>query len=459
MYRFGLRVKRLILVIGDFIVFEFSLILTLLLRYRTVSWDIWNQHAMPFTILSLLWIMTFYIAGLYELNVTHDGLRLLRTFLEGMIANLGIAFTLFYLVPVFGIAPRTNLILDFALVLLFGYAWRLLYNRLLAPTLFRNRVLFIGNPDDAARVHELLESSALGFELVAVAETAPGTRFDDGRITWHVSIDVINNLLSEKNISTIVLGHKQDDIPGLRDALYQTLFTPVTILDRASLEELLTGRVPLEHVSQTWFLEHLRESEKAWYEAVKRVFDVVFAIPVGLVTVTLLPFVAIAIKLSSPGPILYSQIRIGKYGKPFRIWKLRTMRTDAEKNGPQFTADAKTDPRLFPIGRILRQLRIDELPQIWNVLRGDMSFVGPRPERPEFVEKLTEQMPFYALRHLTRPGLTGWAQVRFLTPIAGLDDNLKKLQYDLYYIKHRSLLLDGAILLKTVGIILRRQGT
>jgi lipopolysaccharide/colanic/teichoic acid biosynthesis glycosyltransferase len=135
------------------------------------------------------------------------------------------------------------------------------------------------------------------------------------------------------------------------------------------------------------------------------------------------------------------------------------MDADAEKDGPRFTASTKTDPRLFPLGRLLRQLRIDELPQIWNVLRGDLSFVGPRPERPEFVEPLTERMPYYNLRHLTRPGLTGWAQVRFLTPTSSLEDNLKKLQYDLYYIKHRSLMLDLAILLKTVGIVLRRQGT
>lgn len=142
-----------------------------------------------------------------------------------------------------------------------------------------------------------------------------------------------------------------------------------------------------------------------------------------------------------------------------RIWKFRTMHTDSERGGAQFTANAKTDPRLFKFGRIMRQLRIDELPQVWNVIRGDLSFVGPRPERPEFVAPLNEQVPYYALRHLARPGLTGWAQVLYLTPTAHLEDNLKKLQYDLYYIKHRSLVLDAAILLKTIGIVLRRQGT
>ena len=233
----------------------------------------------------------------------------------------------------------------------------------------------------------------------------------------------------------------------------------MTLLDRTALEETITGRIPLEYVSQTWFLEHLRENEKAWYEMAKRIGDILMAIPFGIITLILYPIVALIIKISSPGPVLYSQIRLGKFGKQFRIWKFRTMHVNAEKNGPQFTADAKTDPRLFAAGRVLRRLRIDEFPQIWNVLRGDLSFIGPRPERPEFVEQLTERMPYYSLRHLTRPGLTGWAQVRFLTPTASLEDNLKKLQYDVYYIKHCSPLLDMAILLKTIAIVLRRQGT
>lgn len=458
MPQIGLHVKRFLLVCGDFLIFQLALVLTILLRYGSVQSDVWNAHALPFAILSISWIICFYIVGLYDLALTRDGLRFLRTFLEGMIANLGLALALFYLTPFFAIAPRTNLILDFVLVLLLGYAWRLGFNRYLAPVLFHNRVLFIGHPNDAVRIRELFQQhSALGFELVAVAETAPGTRFDDGGITWHVSLDVIDKILIERNINTIVLGHRPDDIPGLRDALYKTLFTSVALLDRTSLEEILTGRVPLELVSQTWFLEHLRESEKAWYEAFKRVTDIVAAIPFGIATLIAYPVVATATKLSSPGPVFYSHIRIGRYGKPFRIWKFRSMIVNAEAGGgPQFSS--KDDPRITRVGKFLRATRLDELPQIYNVLRGDMSFIGPRPERPEFVEELTRQMPFYALRHITRPGLTGWAQVKF--PYAGtIEDNLKKLQYDLYYIKHRSLLLDVSILLKTVGIVLRRQGT
>jgi len=454
---FGLNFKRLLLLFGDYCVFGVALLLTLFLRYGRFDAAILDAHLVPFAFLGVIWLVTFYINGMYSLSLARDSVAFFRTFLESMIVNLGISLAFFYLFPVFGIAPRTNLFLDFALILLLGYAWRLLFNNRIAPSLFRNRILFVGHTADAARVKSLLQDSALGFELVAVAETAPGTHFDDGAVGWYVNVDAIDRALKERNVNTIVLGHRPDEIPGLRDALYRTLFTPVALLDRASLEETLTGKVPLEYVTQTWFLEHLRENEKTWYETFKRLVDILMAVPFSLLTLAIYPVVAVLIKLTSRGPVLYSQIRVGKYGAPIRIWKFRSMRVDAESQGqPQFAC--ANDPRVTPLGRFLRASRLDEWPQIWNVLRGELSFIGPRPERPEFVEELTRQMPYYALRHLTRPGLTGWAQINF--PYAStLEDNLKKLQYDLFYIKNRSPLLDVSILLKTVGIVLRRKGT
>ncbi len=454
-----IQFKQFLLLLGDYAIFHLALLATLFLRYGVVTPANYHNHLFPFLILGILWVVSFYVVGLYDLVLTRDSLKFFRAYLEGMLANLAIAFGFFYLLPIFGIAPRTNLLLYFACGLLLGYAWRLIFNRAIAPALFRNRVLYVGHGTDAAKVQNLFQKSANGFELVAVVETAPGTRFDTGEVTWYANLNVIDQVLRERGVQTIVLGHRPDDVPGLCDALYKTLFTSVTLLDRASLEETITGRVPVEYVSQTWFLEHLREHEKTWYEACKRVGDIVLAIPVGFMTLLLLPFIACLIKLSSSGIVFFRQQRIGKNGKLFELVKFRSMRTDAEKNGSQFTADAKTDSRLFQVGRFLRRTRLDELPQVWNILRGDMSFIGPRPERPEFVEELMRQMPYYALRHLARPGLSGWAQVRYLTPVAKLDDNLIKLQYDLFYIKNRSVLLDVAIFLKTVGILVRRQGT
>lgn len=459
----SLNLKRGILIFGDLAVFELALIVTLLLRYGKLDPLLFQAHLTAFSILSLFWIVTFYIAGLYDLVLVHDPLKLFRTYLEAMIANLAVAVAFFYLIPVFGIEPRTNLFVHFAVSLLLGYGWRLFFNKTILSRFSRGRVLYIGPADEAGRVHELLRQSSLGLDLVAAIQTE-GNPNRHLPIRWIENLNALDQTLREEKIQAIVLGVKPDDRPELKNALYQTLFTQIILLDRAEIEEQTTGRIPLSHVSDTWFLTHLKESDKAWYETAKRVGDVFLAIPFGVLTLAAIPFVVILTKLSSPGPLFIRQTRIGKGGKPFMLVKFRTMKVlsadgMSEPNGPQFTTDAKNDPRLFPWGKFMRRLRIDELPQIWNVLKGDLSFIGPRPERPEFVAPLIERMPYYTLRHLTRPGLTGWAQVMFLTPTMKLEDNLKKLQYDLFYIKHRSAFLDLAILLKTVGIVLRRQGT
>lgn len=459
----GLRLKRLTLLLGDYAVFLISLILTLWIRYGAVHDADLRNHLLPFCLLGLIWVGAFYVYGLYDVLFARDHVLVFRSYVECMLVNLLIGLGFFYVIP-FGIAPRTNLLLYFAIALLLGYAWRLFHGQTIAPNLFRNAVMYIGHVDEAHKLKQLLEQSGQGYELIAVVETAPYTHLETGQASWHVDLNHIEEAITSRSIQTIVLGQKPDETPELRDALYRTLFLPVSIIDRATLEEAVTGRVPLEFVSETWFLENVREMDKAWYEGVKRIFDLVLAIPFGIITLLILPFAALVIKLSSPGPIFIRQTRIGRLGQPFTLYKFRSMHAlsadgSAEVSGAQFTTDAKTDPRLFRAGRLMRQLRIDELPQIWNVFKGDLSLIGPRPERPEFVTPLIERMPFYALRHLTRPGLTGWAQTRFLTPTATLEDNLKKLQYDLYYIRHRSLFLDIAILLKTVGIVLRRQGT
>lgn len=450
------QLKRLILITGDLLLLEACIPLTLFIRYGSLQ--SWPTHIIPFTIVTLLWIVGFYIAGLYDLALGQDTLKLFRTYLEGMIINLGIAFGFFYLLPIFGIAPRANLLLYFLIALVSGYAWRLLFHRFIMGTFERERVLFIGPVSEALEVHTLLQSSSLGADLVAAVVTQGSP--DVHTPFSSMPIDRISReSIQQHSIQTVVLGTGLDAFPEITDVLYTALFDQLTILDRAEFEEATTGRIPLSYVNQSWFLQHLNESEKAWYESFKRGTDILLAIPFALLTLLLTPLVALCIKISSAGPLFYSQTRVGRHGKLMKIWKFRTMDVNAEKDGPRFTASTKTDPRVFPLGRFLRQLRIDELPQIWNVLRGDLSFVGPRPERPEFVGPLIERMPYYNLRHLARPGLTGWAQVRFLEPTSSLEDNLKKLQYDLFYIKHRSLLLDLAILLKTVGIILRRQGT
>ena len=450
--------KQILLLAGDFIVFQLAVPLMLILRYGNITPENYNLHAFPFFVLSLIWLIGFYVAGLYDLRLSRESLKFLRTFFEGAVANLLISLGFFYLLPVFGITPRTNLLLYFALVLVLDYVWRMGFNYLIAKSLFKTRVMFIGNPQDAIQVDDLIRQAAPGFELRAVVQTAPGTRFNDNQVIWYASPVDIKELAVKNLIDTIVIGHKPEEVPGLQDALYDTIFSAVNLVDRATFEEMATGCIPLEHISQSWFLSHIREGEKVAYEGIKRLLDFVMAVPIGLVTLILFPILALLVKISSPGPILIRQKRIGLKGKPFTLYKFRSMRQDAEADGrPVLASDQKNDPRVTKVGKFLRATSLDELPQIWNILRGDMSVLGPRPERPEFVEELTRQMPFYALRHLTRPGISGWAQVNFRYA-SSFEDNLKKLQYDLYYIKHRSLMLDLAILLKTIRIVLRRIG-
>jgi lipopolysaccharide/colanic/teichoic acid biosynthesis glycosyltransferase len=210
--------------------------------------------------------------------------------------------------------------------------------------------------------------------------------------------------------------------------------------------------VPVRHVTPQWLLARGWDSSDHLAEALKRASDVVLAAALLVACAPLLLIVALGQRLSERGPVFYSQVRVGRYGRPFRIHKLRTMRVDAETDGPSWAAP--DDPRRTRLGGLLRRTRVDELPQLWNILRGDMSFVGPRPERPEFVAELERTLPFYGWRHLVRPGLTGWAQINYPYG-AGVEDAERKLEFDLYYLRHPSWLNDAGIVLRTAGRALR----
>ncbi|MBR9705587.1 hypothetical protein GOV14_00990, partial [Candidatus Pacearchaeota archaeon] len=238
--------------------------------------------------------------------------------------------------------------------------------------------------------------------------------------------------------------------------LYKMTLSGKTIISFDKFYESTTGKIPVSLVSETWFLENLMELNKQDFEKFKRILDVLFGLIIFVIFILALPFVAFAIKITDKGPIFYRQKRMGKNGKIFDLIKFRSMIIDAEKEKSGWSKPEEKDARITFVGRILRKIRIDEIPQVWNILQGNMSFVGPRPERPNFVQELTKIVPHYSMRHLVKPGLTGWSQINFGD--ASARDAQKKLQYDLYYIKNRSLLLDIIILLKTIMVILSRTG-
>ena len=240
------------------------------------------------------------------------------------------------------------------------------------------------------------------------------------------------------------------------DKLLEMKLEGVTFDHLASVYEQYTGKIAIDNLRPSWliFSEGFRKSRLQ--DGLKRAIDALSAVIGLILALPIMLLVAVAVKTTSRGPVFYHQSRVGQRGRVFVVHKFRSMREDAEKGTGAVWA-TKQDNRVTRVGRFLRLTRLDELPQLWNVLRGDMSLVGPRPERPEFVSSLTKEIPFYGQRHTIRPGLTGWAQVRY-TYGASVEDALEKLQYDLFYIKNRSLALDLFVIAKTVKTVLMRQG-
>ena len=229
------------------------------------------------------------------------------------------------------------------------------------------------------------------------------------------------------------------------------------VVDIRSFYEHVVKRLPLSQITDEWLLETegFNLNTRGSLRRLKRAFDVCVSIAIFLITAPIMLLTAIAIRLESKGPVIYKQDRVGLFEKEFTVYKFRSMRTDAEKNGAVWAKEH--DDRITRVGRFIRKVRIDELPQLWNVLKGDMSFIGPRPERMTFVKKLKEDIPYYSLRHTVKPGLTGWAQVCYPYG-ASEEDSRHKLEYDLYYIKNMSILLDITIVLKTIGVVLFPKG-
>ena len=250
------------------------------------------------------------------------------------------------------------------------------------------------------------------------------------------------------DIDAIVLTASRHRLPLLEHLLGVGDRTPA-VLELSDLYERAFGCVPVEEINAAWFIEALTLHRRLQASVARRIVDIAVATVAAVVTAPLMLLVALAVKLDSPGPVFYRQVRVGEGGRRFTIIKFRSMRTDAEASGaPQWASER--DPRITRVGAFIRRFRIDELPQLWNVVRGEMALVGPRPERPELVAEIARQLPFYEPRHLVRPGITGWAQV-YAPYAASIEETLEKLSYDLYYVKHQSFATDAGIMLSTLG--------
>ncbi|NJS14025.1 MAG: TIGR03013 family PEP-CTERM/XrtA system glycosyltransferase [Sphingopyxis sp.] len=351
---------------------------------------------------------------------------------------------------------RANSIYAMAVAIATLFVIRLLLMHMVGADQFRRRVLVLGAGRRAARIGALADQPGAGFEVVGyVAMTDSPYEIDSA--VRRGAIDNLSEHVMGLGAGEVVLAleERRNALP-LADLL-RIKTTGVHVNDMASFLERETGRVDLAttNPSVLIFSDGFSASQRVGRVS-KRLFDIFASLMVLLASLPVVAIAAIAIKFDSRGPVLYRQSRVGLYGEAYDIWKLRSMRTDAEAQGQAVWA-AENDPRVTRIGRILRTLRIDELPQCWCVLKGDMSFVGPRPERPSFVAELEQKMPYYAERHMVKPGLTGWAQINYPYG-ASVEDARAKLEYDLYYAKNYSPFLDLLILLQTVRVVLWPTG-
>jgi sugar transferase (PEP-CTERM system associated) len=347
---------------------------------------------------------------------------------------------------------RYVFLLGLALVVTFLIVWRRAFEWISGKAMFRERVFVLGHGEIAATlVAAIRDRKEAGMEVIDY--DSPLLNLGDGPHSHHDVIERIATLKPPVHRVVIAMEERRGELPV--DDLLAMRMRGVEIDEVGNLLERLTGKMQLEGLRPSNLLFCEGFNMKQSLQLTQRLASTIIALVGLLLFLPFFPFVALAIKLSSKGPIFFSQTRVGLENETFMVHKFRTMAVDAEAKGARWAT--KDDPRVTRLGGFLRKTRIDEIPQLWNVLRGEMSFVGPRPERPEFTSWLAEEIPFYNLRHMVRPGLTGWAQVRYGYG-ATLAEAREKLAYDLYYLKHKSMGLDLLIMFETIKTIVRRRG-
>ena len=442
---YTLKFKQITLLAGDIAILYLSLLVTLFFRYGDITSEILAAHLMPFTIIFAFWILIFYIAGLYDLRALGD-MEFSAKFLSALAISTLFAIVIFYLIPIFVITPKTNLLIFAVIFGLIGYLWRNLYNSFSRTGSPANKILLIGYNQTAQELTDhISKNPQLGYEI----------KFWMKEGLQDKELDHLAQIILANKINIVVVpAHIKKDSKAAR-LIYKNLVLGIEVINLADLYEAVFQKIPLAELEEVWFLENLAKKHRT-YQILKRPIEITFAILVAIITLPIAAIVALLIKLTSPkGPIIFSQTRTGKNDKEFTIYKFRSMRIDAEKHGPQWSQD--NDSRILPFGKLLRKSHLDEWPQLLNIIRGELSIVGPRPERPEFITELRKDIPYYDLRHLIRPGITGWAQINYRYG-SSMEDSYEKLQYDMYYIKNRSVILDILTAIKTLRFLFTKAG-
>jgi len=436
-----MRLRKAVLLIGDIAIFYVALFIALWLRWEDLlNSSLIRAHLLPFSIICAIGLWIFYSLRLYDSTFGYGSPFWLKSVASSLTILFFSSVFLFYFFARSedAITPRGTLFLFFIIFGVSFLSWRGLAERMVRKQRGERVIIFSDNPEAERLAKELTNHPQLGYRVVAVLPES------------HLQPQRLEALIREENLHTAITSREGFERLAGSGKLQELSELKVSFWDLASFYEVRLGKVPVNLISEAWILEHIIRRESPFETSCKQFFELGLACILLIITLPLWPFIALGVLISSPGPVFYEHLRVGQYGKPFILRKFRSMYRDAETHGPRWAE--LNDQRVTPLGKFLRDTHLDELPQLLSILRGELSFVGPRPERPEFVKELTEKIPFYDVRHLVKPGFTGWAQINYPYG-ASIEDAREKLEYDLYYLRHRSLLLDASIALKTLRLL------
>lgn len=434
-----LQLKKAILLLGDIVFFYVALFSALVARYGISDYrEYLNEHVLSFSCILVVWLLMLIASNMYDFRVLKNDLRFFRTFLVADLTTILVALGLFYAFP-FGIAPKTNLIFFAVSLTVWGLLFRYAFNAI-AMRSAPERVFILGESKEITDLVNYLEiNPQLGYRIAVWERRALGEH------GWQ---ELPERIAAERATTLVIPADLKRDSKA-NDIIYSCILREIQVRDIPSFYEDAMGLTPLAELGAGWFLEELVEA-RPLYAAMKTFFDTALACILFALLFPIMMVIWILIHLDSKGPAIFKQIRVGKNGKYFTLYKFRTMRPDAERDGVRWAH--VNDPRATRIGGLLRISHLDELPQLANILKGDISFVGPRPERPEFVEILKNQIPYYEIRLVVKPGLTGWAQINYRANV-NTEEAYHKLEYDIFYIRRRGFVFDVLIILKTLKTI------
>lgn len=453
--------KLIALPIGDFIFSIFALYSAFFLRFGSIpeTEEISNLIEIKFLIFGLTLVFLSFIIEMYNQEKNSGKKELLLRVFIGIVIAFLLLSSLYYMIPSIMLG-RGLLFISLVSFGLFQFLWHFSYRALKIHGLAR-KILILGTGPLAHKIGEIIKSTNhhyvlagyvnLSSEAVCVPVHSILTN-GNGNDNGNGLIDIAKKEKAHKIV--VSLSERRGVFP-LKEVL-SCKFSGIEVVDAPSLYEEMTGKLLIEEIKPSWFIFSDGFRITNFKRISKRILDIFMALIGLLITLPLFPFIALFTKIDSSGPIFFKQLRVGERGKVFTIYKFRTMHHDAEKGNVAVWAQKK-DSRVTRTGKILRKIRLDEFPQFYNVLKGDMSIVGPRPERPEFIDELEKLIPYYSERHFAKPGITGWAQIRYPYG-SSIKDSIEKLRYDLYYIKHLSLFFDAIIIMETIKVMLFGRG-